>query len=51
MEFLWESMGTCTCLELFHPGRKKQKPSKGEDVGVPKKAKLKEGKGNVALYI
>ena len=48
-EFLWESLGTRTCLELFHPGRRKQKLS--EDVGVPKKAKLEEGKGNVALYM
>ena len=49
MKFLWESLGTCTCLELFHPGRRKQKLS--EDVGVPKKAKLEEGKENVALYM
>ena len=45
---LSETSGTCTCLELFYPGIRKQKPS--EDVGVPKKAKFEEGKGNVALY-
>ena len=49
LKFLWESLGTCTCLELFHPGRRKQKLS--EDVGVPKKANFEKGKGNVALYI
>ena len=35
---------TCTHLELFHSGRRKQKPSEDE-VRVLKKPKLEEGKG------
>jgi len=38
-------------LESFNPGRRKQKPSEDEDVVVPKKAKLEEGKGNTHAHL
>ena len=39
-----------TYLKLFHPGRRKQKPSDDEEVRVLKKPKLEEGKGFMYIY-